>query len=86
MLVVSSTSSSLISPSWLSNDTAHVFSNTTSVFSGAPTVQISHDEYDMLRQLEFYQTSYSLTHLSFSDMNAYIASPYRPWILDSGAS
>ena len=40
----------------------------------------------MLRQLEFYQTSHSSTHPSSSCMNAYIASPHRPWILHSGAS
>jgi len=40
----------------------------------------------MLRQLELYQTGYSSTHPSSLGMNAYIASPHRPWILDSGVS
>jgi len=54
MSAVSSTSFSLVLPSWLSDDTAHVLSDTASTPSGAPTVQISLDEYDRLRQLEFY--------------------------------
>jgi len=58
--------------------------DTTSAPSGALTVQISQD--DRLRQLEFYQTGHSSTHLSSSGMNVYIVSPHRPWILDSGAS
>ena len=47
--------------------------NPASTPSGALTVQI-------------YQTGHSSTHPSSSGMNAYIASPYRPWILDSEAS
>jgi len=35
--------------------------------SGAPTVQISQDEYDRLRQLEFYQIGHSSTHPFSSD-------------------
>jgi len=86
MSVISSTSSSLVSPSWLSDDTTHVLSDTASAPSDAPTIQISQDEYDRLRQLEFYQTGHSSTHPSSSGMNAYIASPHRPQILDSGGS
>ena len=85
MSVVSSTSSSLISQSWLSDDTSHILSDTASAPSGAPTVQISQDEYDSLRQLELYQTGHSSTPSS-TGMNAYIASPHRPWILNSGGS
>ena len=66
MSVVLNTSSSLIL-SWLSDDTAHVLSDVASASSGAPTVQISQDEYDRLRQLEFYQRGHSLTHSSSSD-------------------
>ena len=33
------------------------------------------DEYDRQHQLEFSQTSHSVTHVSSSGMNAYIASP-----------
>ena len=57
-MVVSSISFFLVSPSWLSNDTAHVLSDTVSIPSGASTVQISQDEYDRLHQLEFYQTGH----------------------------
>jgi len=78
MSVVLSTSSSLVSPSWLSDDTAHVLLDTASAPSSASTVQISQDEYDKLRQLEFYQTGHSSTHPSSSGMNAYNASPHRP--------
>jgi len=74
------------SPSWLLDNTAHVLSDTASAPSGAPTIQISQDEYNRLRQLVFYQTSHSSTHPSSSNMNAYIVSPHRPWILDSGVS
>jgi len=83
MSVVSSTSSSLVSPSRLSDDTVNVLSDSTSAPFSAPIVQISEDEYDRLRQLEFYQTGHLLTHSSSSGVNAYIASPHRPWILDS---
>ena len=75
MSIVSSTSSSLVSPSLLSDDTDHVLLDTASAPSGAPTVQISQDEYDRLHQLEFYQTGHSSTHPFSSGMNAYIASP-----------
>ena len=68
------------------DDTAHVLSNTVSAPSGAPTVQISQNEYDRLHQLEFYQTCHSSTHPSYSGMNTYIASTHRSWILDSRAS
>ena len=85
MSAISSTSSSLVPPSWLSNDIAHVLSDAASAPSSAPTVQISQDEYDRLRQLEFYQTGYSSTHSSSSGMNAYIVSPHRPWIFDLGS-
>ena len=61
-----STLSSLVPPSWLSNDTAHVSSDTASGPSDAPTVQISQDEYDKLCQLEFSQTGHSSTHTSSS--------------------
>ena len=40
----------------------------------------------MLRQLEFSQTSHLSIHASSSGVNAYITSPHRSWILDSGAS
>ena len=83
MSAVSNTSSLLIPPSWLSDDITHVLSDTASAPSGAPTVQISQDEYDRLRQLEFYQTGHSSTHPSSSGMNTYITSSHRPWILDS---
>ena len=78
MSVVSSTSSSLVSPSWLSDDIAHVLLDTVSAPSGVTTVQTSQDEYDRLRQLEFYQIGYSSTHLSSSGMSAYVASLHRP--------
>ena len=42
--------------------------------SGAPIAHISQDEFDRLRQYEFYQTGHSLTHPSSSGMNAYIVS------------
>jgi len=64
----------------------NISSDTTSVPSGAPIVQISQAEYDRLRQLEFSQTGHSSTHISSSGMNPYIVSPHIPWILDSGAS
>ena len=66
MSVVSSISSSLVSPSWCSDDTAHVLSDTASAISGTPIVQISQDEYGRLCQLEFYQSSHSSTHSSSS--------------------
>jgi len=78
MSVVSSTSSSIVSSSWLSDDIAHVLSDTTFAPSSAPTVQISQEEYDRLLQLEFYQTGHLSTHPSSSDMNTYIISPHRP--------
>jgi len=74
-----STSPCLVPPSWLFDDTAHVSSDTASGVSGAPTVQISQDEYDKLRKLEFSQQV-------SSSMDAYIVSPHRPWILNSGVS
>ena len=79
MSAVSSTSSSLVPPSWLSDDIAHVLSNIASAPSGVP---ISQDEYDKLRQLKFYQIGHSSIRPSSSGMNAYIPSPHRPWILD----
>ena len=69
MSAVSNTSSSLVPPSWLSDDAAYVLSDTASAPSDAPTVQISQDEYDRLRKLEFYQTSRSSTHPSSLGMN-----------------
>jgi len=81
MSIVSSTSSSLVFSSWLSDDTAHVFLDTVSAPFGAPIVQTSQEKYDRLLQLEFFQTGYSSTHPSSPDMNAYIVSPHRPWIL-----
>ena len=51
-----------------------------------PPIQISQDEYDRLRQLEFSQTCHSSTHISSSGIDAYIVSSYKPWILNSGAS
>ena len=81
-----SISSSLVLSSWLSDNTTSVSLDTTSGPFGAPTVQISQDEYDNLCQLEFSQTGHSSTHTSSSGMNAYIVSPHRLWILYSGAS
>jgi len=48
--------SSLVPPFWLSGDSSLVPSATYSDPSGAPTVQISQDEYNRLRQLEFSHT------------------------------
>ena len=73
-----STSSSLVPPSWLSDDIAPVYSDTAFGPSSAPAVQISHDKYDRLRQLEFSQTGHLSTHTSSSGMNAYIASLHKP--------
>ena len=55
MSSATSTFFSLIPPSWLSDDTAPVSSNTASGPSGTPIVQISQDKYERLRQLEFSQ-------------------------------
>jgi len=55
----------------------HALSATHSGSSGSPTVVLS-QEYDRLRQFEFSQNSHSATHVSFSCMNAYIASPQKP--------
>ncbi|XP_020261846.1 uncharacterized protein LOC109837879 [Asparagus officinalis] len=51
-----------------------------------PTIQISQADYERLRQLELSQNNHSATHASSSGMDAYIASPHEPWVLDSGAS
>ena len=77
MSSATSASSSLVPPSWLCDDTAHVCSNTASGPSGAHTVQISQDDYDMLHLLEFSQIGHLLTHTSSSDMDAYIASLHK---------
>jgi len=52
----------------------------------APTVIISQEEYDRMRQFEFSQNSHSATHASSSSMSAYIASPQKPLILYSEAT
>ena len=69
-------------------DTARVHSLSAphSAFSGSLTVVLSQEKYDRLRQLEFSQNSHSVIHASSSGMNAYITSPQKSWILNSGAS
>ncbi|XP_020255709.1 uncharacterized protein LOC109832716 [Asparagus officinalis] len=79
-------------PQWAqvadAESTRSPISTTTSSKPAAtiPTVQISQSDYERLRQLELSQNSHSATHASSSGMDAYIASPHEPWVLDSEAS
>jgi len=66
-------------------NTIHALSATLSCSSGSTAV-LSHAEYDRLHQLEFSHDNHSVTHISSSSMDAYIASSSRLWILNSGAS
>ena len=61
-------------------------SATYSGTSGSLTIVLSREEYDRLRQFEFFQNIRSATHASSSGMRAYNAFPQKPMILDLGAS
>jgi len=63
----------------------HPFSTTPSGSSGSSTVMLLQDEYDRMCELESSQTSHLVADASFSGMNAYIVSPQKSCILDSGA-
>jgi len=50
----------------------------SSTIPGSPTVVLSQEEYDRLRQLEFSQNDLSATHASPSGMHACTVSPQSP--------